>query len=243
MKKWIPILVVMIGVGIYFAWPKTQIKEPIVMSVQFDEAAKTLTVSYIVAKDDHTYVMQIAHDTQGFYPPRSSGNWDGKTDYTQVLATQNGYELREDTVELTDIQLDYFQSFEHGTLPVDISFENYSPIQTILILLLEDDAARAVKTEDKLRYTFTAPEDVTIENIGHFDTAATISFEDTALPLTLSKGQSTDIFIHGAYQRSSHDKMLLQIEIANGKSFTYHFPMTEPIPEGYLRQMVKETNL
>jgi len=242
-KKWIPLLVVLIGIAAYFAWPKASVKEPIVMSVQFDEAAKTLAVSYIVAKDDQTYVMQIAHDTQGFYPPRSSGNWDGKTDYTQVLATQNGYELREDTVELTSDQLDYFQSFEHGTLPVDISFENYSPIQTILILLLEDEAAQAVKQDDKLRYTFIAPEDVTIENIGHFDTAATISFEDTALPLTLSKGQSTDIFIRGAYQLSSHDEMLLQIEVANGQFFTYHFPMTEPIPEGYLRQMVKEANL
>ncbi|MEK4536687.1 hypothetical protein NST21_15405 [Peribacillus sp. FSL K6-1552] len=39
------------------------------MSVQFDEAAKTLAVSYIVEQDDSTYVMEIAHDTKGFYPP------------------------------------------------------------------------------------------------------------------------------------------------------------------------------
>ncbi|MFE4354324.1 hypothetical protein [Peribacillus butanolivorans] len=94
MKKWIIILVVIIALGTYFAWPKTHLKEPVVMSVQFDEVAKTLAVSYIVEQDDSTYVMEIAHDTKGFYPPRSNGNGDGETDYTQVLAKQNGYELQ-----------------------------------------------------------------------------------------------------------------------------------------------------
>ena len=84
-----------IALGTYFAWPKTHLKEPVVISVQFDEAAKTLVVSYTVEQDDSTSVMKIAHDTKGFYPPRSNRNGDGETDYTQVLAKQNGYELRE----------------------------------------------------------------------------------------------------------------------------------------------------
>ncbi|MCK2005112.1 hypothetical protein MZM54_27405 [[Brevibacterium] frigoritolerans] len=89
MKKWIIILVVIIiALGTYFAWPKTHLKEPVVMSVQFDEAAKTLAISYIVEQDDSTYVMEIAHDTKGFYPPLSNGNWDRETDYTKVLAKQ-----------------------------------------------------------------------------------------------------------------------------------------------------------
>ncbi|MBK5501659.1 hypothetical protein [Peribacillus sp. TH14] len=52
MKKWIIILVVIIALGTYFAWPKTHLKEPVVMSVQFYEAPKTLAVSYIVEQDD-----------------------------------------------------------------------------------------------------------------------------------------------------------------------------------------------
>lgn len=72
--------------------------------------------------------MEIAHDTKGFYPPRSNGNGDGETDYTQVLAKQNGYESWEDIVELTDDQLEYFLSLDGRAVPVDISFEAYSPI-------------------------------------------------------------------------------------------------------------------
>ncbi|MGW6301702.1 hypothetical protein [Peribacillus butanolivorans] len=69
---------VIITLGMYFAWPKTHLKKPVVMSAQFDEAAKTLAASYIVEQDDSTYVMEIAHDTKGFYSPRSNGYGDGK---------------------------------------------------------------------------------------------------------------------------------------------------------------------
>lgn len=33
MKKWMIILVIIIAVGSYFAWPKANLEEPIVMSV------------------------------------------------------------------------------------------------------------------------------------------------------------------------------------------------------------------
>ncbi|MFF2591583.1 hypothetical protein ACFVSS_27925 [Peribacillus butanolivorans] len=185
MNKWIIILVVIIALGTYFAWPKTHLKEPVVMSVQFDEVAKTLAVSYIVEQDDSTYVMEIAHDTKGFYPPRSNGNGDGETDYTQVLAKQNGYELREDIVELTKDQLEYFLSLDGRSVPVDISFEAYSPIETILVLLLKDEGVEVTKQDEALLYTYTAPEDITIDSIGHYDNVATISFEEAVFPLAL----------------------------------------------------------
>lgn len=242
MKKWIIILVIIIATGTYFAWPKTHLEEPIVMSVQFNEAAKTLSVSYIVEQDDSTYVMEIAHDTKGFYPPRSNGNWNGRTDYTQVLAKQNGYELREDNVELTDDQLMYFLSLEGRAVPVDISFKAYSPIESILVILLKDEAVEVTKQDEALRYTFTALEDITIDSIGHYDSVATISFEEAVFPLVLTKGHSVDVLIHEPYKLSSHDELLLEITTTKDQSFTQHFRMTQSIPKGYLKQIANEAN-
>lgn len=42
--------------------------------------------------------MEVAVDEKGFYPIRTNGNWNGETETTDVLATQNGYELREDVI-------------------------------------------------------------------------------------------------------------------------------------------------
>ncbi|PEZ74710.1 hypothetical protein [Bacillus sp. AFS017274] len=241
MKKWIIILVVIIiAIGTYFAWPKTHLKEPVVMSVQFDEAAKTLAVSYIVEQDDSTYVMEIAHETKGFYPPRSNG--DGETDYTQVLAKQNGYELREDIVELTDDQLEYFLSLDGRAVPVDISFEAYSPIETILVLLLKDEGVEVTKQDEALLYTYTAPEDITIDSIGHYDSVATISFEEAVFPLALKKGKSVDVFIHEPYKLSSQDELLIEITTTKDQSYTKHFRLTQSIPKGYLKQIANEAN-
>ena len=163
MKKSIIILLVIAAIGLYWFWPKTHVKEPIVMSVQIDEVSKTLAVSYIVEQGNDTYLMEIAHNTKGFYPPRTSGNWDGETNFTQVLATQDGYELREDVIELTDEQVSYFLNFKGGTLPVDISFNDYSPIETILILLLKDEAVDVIENENTLRYTYTPLKDETTD--------------------------------------------------------------------------------
>ncbi|MFE4243296.1 hypothetical protein [Peribacillus butanolivorans] len=243
MKKWIIILVVIIALGTYFAWPKTHLKEPVVMSVQFDEVAKTLAVSYIVEQDDSTYVMEIAHDTKGFYPPRSNGNGDGETDYTQVLAKQNGYELREDIVELTEDQLEYFLSLDGRSVPVDISFEAYSPIETILVLLLKDEGVEVTKQDEALLYTYTAPEDITIDSIGHYDNVATISFEEAVFPLALKRGQSVDVLIHEPYKLSSHDELLFEITTTKDQSFTKHFRLTQSIPKGYLKHIVNEANV
>lgn len=249
MKKSIIILLVIAAIavlGIYWFWPKSHVKEPIVMSVQFDEVSKTLAVSYIVEKGNDTYLMEIAHNAKGFYPPRASGNWDGETNFTQVLATQNGYELREDVIELTDEQVSYFLTFKGGTLPVEISFDNYSPIQTMLTLLLEDEAVDVKENENTLRYTYTSLKDETIDLIGHYDSVATISFEqnneEIDFPLTLKQGQSVDIIINDPYKLSSNDKLLLEIVMGDTQAVTKNITMTQSIPKGYLRQIVNEFN-
>ncbi|WP_338754367.1 hypothetical protein [Bacillus sp. FJAT-52991] len=242
MKKWVIILTAIIAVGTYLAWTKTHLEEPVVMSVQFDEAAKTLAVSYIVEKNDGTYVKEVADDTKSFSPPRSNGDQDRRANNTQVLAKQNGYELREDVIELTDDQLAYFLSLEGRAIPVDISFEDYSPIETILVCLLKDEAVEVTKQDEALVYTFTAPEDITIRSIGHYDSVAMISFEEDDFPLALKKGQSVDILIHDPYKLASHDELLLEIATTNDRSFTQHFSLTEPIPKGYLKQIVNQAN-
>ncbi|MFE3577633.1 hypothetical protein [Lysinibacillus sp. NPDC059133] len=246
MKKSIIILVVIGAIGVYWFWPKAHVEEPIVMSVQLDEVSKTLAVSYIVEQNNDTYLMEIAHNTKGFYPPRNSGNWDGETNFTEVLAVQNGYELREDVVELTDEQLSYFLSLEERTLPVEISFENYSPIDTTLVLLMEGEAVDVIKNDDLLRYTYTSSKDETIDSIGHYDSVATISFEqnneEVDFPLTLTQGSSVDILINEPYKLSSKDKLLLEITMIDGQSVTNNILMTRSIPKGYLKQIVKEAN-
>lgn len=246
MKKSIIILLVIALIAVYWFWPKTHVKEPIVMSVQVDEVSKTLAVSYIVEQGNDTYLMEIAHNTKEFYPPRTSGNWDGETNFTQVLATQNGYELREDVIELTDEQVSYFLNFKGGTLPVDISFNDYSPIKTILIVLLKDEAVDVIENENTLRYTYSPLKDETINLIGHYDSVATISFEQDNkaidFPLTLTQGQSVDVIIHDPYKLSSNDKLLLEIVTNDNKAVTKNISMTHSIPKGYLRQIVNEFN-
>lgn len=248
MKKSIIIFLAIAAIavlGVYWFWPKSHVKEPIVMSVQVDEVSKTLAVSYIVEQINDTYLMEIAHNTKGFYPPRTSGNWDRETNYTQVLATQNGYELREDVIELTDEQVSYFLSFKGGTLPVDISFNEYLPIKTILILVLEDEAVELIENENTLRYRYTSLKDETIDLIGHYDSVATISFEQeyaaVDFPLTLTQGQSVDVIIHDPYKLSSNDKLLLEI-VTDNQTVTNNISMSQSIPKGYLRQIVNEFN-
>jgi hypothetical protein len=246
MKKWIIILSAIIAIGAYFVWPKANLEKPIVMSVQFDEVTKTMAVSYIVGQDNDTYVMEVPYETKGFYPPRTNGDLDGKTNITQVLTAQNGYELREEVVKLTDDQLNYFRSFEGRALPVQISFKNYSPIETILVLLMEDEAADATKIDNTLRYTYTSPKDVTIDSIGHYDSVAMISFEqngeEVVFPLTLTKGRTVDIIIHDPYKLSSRDRLLLEITMIDNQPILKNILMTESIPKGYLKKIVKESN-
>ena len=117
MKKWIGISAVLLAIVLYFLWPKASLDGPIVVSAQIDESAKTITISYITTKNDKTYLMEVAVDEKGFYPIRTNGNWDGETETTDVLVTQNGYELREDVIKLTEEELTYFDKYTGGALP------------------------------------------------------------------------------------------------------------------------------
>ena len=246
MKKFIIILLVMAAMVVYWFWPKAHVKEPIVMSVQVDEVSKTLAVSYIVDKGNVTHLMEVAHNTKGFYPPRTNGYWDGETNFTQVVASQNGYELREDVIDLTDEQVSYFLDIKRRTLPVDLSFSNYSPIQTILIVLLKDEAVDVVEDEHTLRYTYSPLKDETINSIGHYDSVASISFEqdhkEVHFPLTLTQGQSVDVIIYEPYKMSANDKLLLEIETNDHQEITKNISMTQAIQKGYLEQIVNEFN-
>ncbi|WP_432355415.1 hypothetical protein [Sporosarcina sp. A2] len=127
------------------------------------------------------------------------------------------------------------------TLPFQISFEDYLPIETILVLITD-----VTKNEDTLRYTYTSPKDVTIDSIGHYDSVEMISFKqdskEAVFPLTLLQGDTVDTFIHEPYNLSSNDSMLLEIMRIENQSFSKNILLTEPIPEGYLKQIVKESN-
>lgn len=240
MKRWILVVgIVVIGIVAYLAWPKAGLEEPIVMSVQFDEMSKTLAISYIVSQSDHTFIKGVSYDTKEFYSPRSG-------DESQVLVKEDGYELREDVVDLSEEQLAYLGSLEARTLPVDILFDTYSPVETILVLLLKDETTEVTEIteqDEELIYTFIAPEDLTIYSIGHYDSVATISFEEDKMPLVLKKGQSTEVFIHEPYKFSTNDELLLEITTINDQVYTQHFSLKQPIPKGYLKRIVNEENV
>ncbi|MFI8496059.1 hypothetical protein ACIGC1_24795 [Peribacillus butanolivorans] len=110
------------------------------------------------------------------------------------------------------------------------------------MLLLKDEGVEVTKQDEALPYTYTAPEDITIDSIGHYDSVATISFEEAVFPLALKRGQSVDVFIHEPYKLSSHDELLLEITTTKDQSFTKHFRLTQSIPKGYLKQIANEAN-
>ena len=245
MKKWIALSVAILVVGLYAMWPKASLDTPILMSTQLNEKTKTVAVSYLVQKNDDTFLMQIGQDTTGFYPPRTNGNWDGTTNFTQVLETQNGYELREDIIELSEDQYTYLLSKDSHTLPIQVSFKNYSPIETTLVLISEEESVAGTKKEQTLRYTYTSPKDENLDSIGHYDSVGTISFEqngqEAVFPLALKKGETVDITFYGAYKLSSSDSLLLELVTTDNHSIWKNVLLTERIPEGYLKQVANES--
>lgn len=244
MKKWIGISIVLLVVVLYFLWPKASLDGPIVVSAQIDELAKTITISYITTKNDKTYLMEVAVDEKEFYPIRTDGNWDGETETTGVLITQNGYELREDVIKLTEEELTYFDKYTGGALPVDISYENYAPVETILIVLRADETAEGVVEEDRLRYTFTAPDAMSISSIGHYDSVAFLSYSQNGIepkiPFKMEQGDTIDLFFSNPYKMGTRDSLLLEIETIEGKQYMRHLEVTAQLPDGYLKQIAEE---
>ena len=235
MKKIIVLILVTVAIAAYTFWPKAHVEEPVIMSVEVNEADKTLRIAYIVEKKSETRLTNIQYDTLRILPTEAND--------VQVLETQNGYALREESMALTDEQLTYVLSFGGGTLPVNVSFDADLLIETIAIIVRQNEAVEAVEDGDMLRYTYTAASDETIRVIGHFDSAALISFEQngtaTDFPLTLTTGQSVDVLIHEPYKLSSDDHLLLEI-VTTDKTITKNIALTQPMPTGYLKEAVQQ---
>lgn len=244
MKRWIGILVVLLAVFLYLLWPKASMDGPMVVSAQIDESAKTMTISYITTKKDETYLMEVAVDGKGFYSLRTNGNWDGESETTDVLATQNGYELREDVIELTDEAITDFNKYTGRGLPADISYADYAPVETILIMLRTDEEAEGVVEEDGLHYIFTAPETISVSSIGHYDSVAYLSYSQNGIepkfPIKMEKGEKINLLFDTPIKMGSRDALLLEIDTTEGKQYTRHLELTAQLPDGFLKRIVDE---
>ncbi len=247
MKKWSGVLLILSVLLAYWLWPKANIENPIVVSVQVMESTSTMTVSYITAKKDDTHLMEVAVNGKGFYPlSRKENGAEGRNNQVpRELATQNGYQLREATIKLDTEELAYLLSNESSrTFSADFSFDNYSPIKAKGILLLEDEAAEGSIDQEQLHYKFTAPESMTVYTVGHYSSVATVSWSlnsrEVKLPFEMEKGDTLDIHFAGPYQLGSMDELLVEIQTADDTYYTRHLKETVQLPDGYLKQLVNE---
>lgn len=239
MKKWALVFIVFLAAGVYLLWPKASIENPIILSAQMDEAAKTIAVSYLTTAKDKTYLMEVAVDKRGYYPAPTDKIGENRD--TKVLASQNGYQLREDVIHLSERQLAYFDELSGRAPLAAISYENYTPIETILVILKKDEAAEGIIKENSLHYTFTAPETMSINTIGHYDSVATLRYlyngSEPSFPIELKPGDTLNLFFDPPYKLASQDELLLEIETTDGKYYTKHLETTLEIPDGYLKQL------
>lgn len=240
MKKWIAALAVLLAVGIYMIWPKASIEKPVVVSAQMNETNKTITISYITTKKDETRLEEAVIDGRGFYPAGTTR----ETIETKSLLDQDGYQLREDVIRLTEEELDYFEKMSWRAPSATITYSDYEPVETTLIVLKEDEAAEGVMDQQGIRYAFTAPEPMSITTIGHYDSAASLgySYKGQELPssIELEEGETVELNFDGPYQLASDDKLLVDIETMDGKHHTRHLAETMEVPEGYLKRVVAE---
>ncbi|WP_217341258.1 hypothetical protein [Planococcus sp. CP5-4_UN] len=247
MKKWVGILLVLSSILVYWLWPKASIEKPIVVSAQVIESTNTMSVSYITTKQDDAHLMEVTVNGKGFYPPsRTNGETEEENmQITRDLIAQNGYQLREATIELSDEELAYLMPENSSrTFLANVSFEDYSPIEADGILLLKEEAAEGKLEQDQLNYIFTAPEPMAISTIGHYSSSATVSWSrngrEVKLPLAMEKGDTLDIYFHGPYQMGETDGLLLEIQTTDDNYYTRHLRETVQLPDGYLKQLVNE---
>ncbi|MBT2583337.1 hypothetical protein [Planococcus sp. ISL-109] len=237
-KVWtLVMLLLVITMGGYSLWPKAHVKAPVVVSAQVDEEAGTMTVSYITTKRDKTFLTDVMVEGSGFYPD--------ETAVTQELAEQNGYQLREDEIELSEEDLAFFYGFSGYAIPVSISYENHAPNETLLIVLSGEEAVEGTMEEDlTLRYSFTAPEEMAVASVGHYDSSASLSYEQNGkvpkLPLEMKKGDRLDILLHETVKLGSDDRVLVEIQTTEDTYYKMHLKETVPLPEAYLKRLVKD---
>lgn len=241
MKIGIGILVVVLGASVYSLWPKASVEIPVVVSAQLNEENNTISISYITTKKDETYLMSAEVDGEIFYPAKNSDKENAESVPTKNLLSQQGYQLREDVIKLTENEIDHFDQMGH-TLLVAISYKDYAPIETILIVLKENEAAQGVIKEDVLNYTFIAPEPMSITTIGHYDSVATLGYlqndKEPKFPIQLEQGETIDIQFSPPYNLALNDELLLEIETVDGKYYRRHLKTTLNVPENYLKQLV-----
>lgn len=247
MRKWIGLLLVLSTMMVYWLWPKASIEKPIVVYAQVMESNNTMSVSYITAKKDNTHLMEVAVNGKGFYPPSRSENGaeGGNTQAAKELVAQNGYQLQEATIKLTDEELAYLMPPDTSRIfSAELSFENYSPVKADFIMLLEEEAAEGNLEQGRLHYSFMAPEPLAVFTIGHYNSVATASWSrdgrEVKLPLAMEKGETLDLHFGEPYKLGSEDELLLEIQTTDDKSYTRHLKETVQLPDGYLKQLVNE---
>lgn len=247
LKKWIGVSLVLSAILVYWLWPKASIEQPIVVSAQVMESNSTMSIAYITAKKDETILMEVGVNGKGFYPPsRTENGAEGRnTQIASELAAQNGYQLREATIKLSDDELAYLLPTDSSrTLSANFSFENYSPVEADVILLLEEEAAEGKLEQGQLHYIFTAPEPMSVITIGHYSSVAAVSWSrdgrEVKLPLAMEKGDTLDIHFDQPYQLGSMDELLLEIQTTDDNYYTRHLRETVGLPDGYLKQLVNE---
>jgi hypothetical protein len=239
MKKLIIVCILLAAIVAVWLWPKEEVKQPILLSAQLDEALQTIEVSYIVDQRNDTYLTSIELEGYTYLATNERK--------TKVLAKQRGYELREDVIMLTNEQLDSLLSKDWRIPMATFSFEDYPPLTESLIVLLKNEAAQAEKVDnDKLVYTYVADKDMELTNIGHYDSASLISFthndEEIQFPLTLKKGDEVQVAINGPISLATNDKLLLELMLENDERITKHIATTNEMPKDYLEQMVELMN-
>ena len=239
MKKLIVVCVLLAAIAAVWLWPKEKVKQPILLSAQLDEELQTIEVSYIVDQRNDTYLTSV--DLEGF----TLSNMN--TSETKVLAKQRGYELREDVIMLTSEQLETLLSKDVRTPIAKFTFESYEPVTESLIVLLQNEKVQAEKGDnDDLVYTYVADKDMVLTNIGHYDSASSISFtyndEEIQFPLTLQKGDEVQVIINWPISLASKDKLLLEFMLENDERITKHIATMNEMPKDYLEQMVELMN-
>ena len=247
MKKWIGVgivIVLLIGAGVYFFFPRASVEKPVVVSAQMNEKNQEIAISYITTKRDQTPLTKAVVNEKSFYPTENPKEQDEKNGASEILASQNGYQLREDVIKLTEKELKYFVELSGRAPLVSVSYKDYAPVETILVVLREDEAAEGIIKGDDLHYTFTADEPMDITTMGHYDSSALLRASgndgEPTLSAKLKKGESIDVIFSEPYKLASNDELLLEIQTADGKNYIKHLETTLEIPEGYLKQIVAE---
>lgn len=245
MKKFLIALVIIILVGgIYWFIPKATVEKPLIVSAQLDSTTKTIDITYIVNKKNPTFIESFTYGEFSYYNEKINPTLAMDQDETKVLTTQNGLELRELKVFLSDERMKLFEQQGVYVFMTEFMFKSYEPMSESIIYIPNEVTEAEKYDKTTIRYTYVAEVEETIEIIGHYEKQSTISYEQNGkqvnLPVNLMPGDKLEIYIHDPYQLSSKHQLLLEIVKGNGEIVTKQIALTFPIPKGYLKKLVEE---